>query len=172
VQSARMVRSTVFRRAQHRLGPSSSLDAAASATCFKAAANAFLHSTKAALEMSHVSMLFGSDNNEAKTHNNAWTGGSEQLIRWTFRGVVPEVMINLHNPNSFTRSTYVGLLARKVRNTGSHVVSVPAGLVPGHYFLKIVSESDARVFATSSTFTIDKEATVYQEYHAQRHELG
>ena len=115
--------------------------------------------------MSHVSMLFGSDNNEAKTHNNAWTGGSEQLIRWTFRGVVPVVMINLHNPNSFTRSTYVGLLARKVRNTGSHVVSVPAGLVPGHYFLKIVSESDARVFATSSTFTIDKEATVYQEYH-------
>ena len=165
------LRSTVIHRAQHRLGPASSLGAPASAARGKAAAIAFLHSTKPALETStsRVSlgpsaMLFGSDNNEAKTHNNAWKGGSEQLIRWTFRGAVPEVMINLHNPDSSTGSTYVGLLAHGVRNTGSHVISVPAGLVPGHYFLKIVSESDARVSATSSTFTIDKKAFVYQEY--------
>ena len=160
-----MLRCTVIRRAQHR---ASSLGAAASAASGKAAAIAFLHSTKPALETSTSqmsrAMLFGSDNNEAKAHSNAWKGGSEQLIRWTFRGRVTEVMINLHNPDSSTGSTYVGLLAHGVRNTGSHVVSVPAGLVPGHYFLRIVSESDARVSATSSTFTIDKKATVYQEY--------
>lgn len=150
----------------HRLGPSS-LGAAASA-CGKAAAISFLHSTKPALETStsHVSqaLLFGSDNNEAMA-SSAWTGGSEQLIRYTLRGAVPKVMINLHNPDSSTGSTYVGLLAHGVRNTGSHVVSVPAGLVPGHYFVKIVSESDAHVVATSSTFTIDKKATGrYREY--------
>ena len=151
----------------HRLGPSS-LGAAASA-CGKAAAIAFLHSTKPALETStsHVAqaLLFGSDNNDAMAQSSAWTGGSEQLIRYTLRGAVPKVMINLHNPDSSTGSTYVGLLAHGVRNTGFHVVSVPAGLVPGHYFLKIVSESDAHVVATSSTFTIDKKATGrYREY--------
>ena len=151
----------------HRLGPSS-LGAAASA-CGKAAAIAFLHSTKPALETStsHVAqaLLFGSDNNDAMAQSSAWTGGSEQLIRYTLRGAVPKVMINLHNPDSSTGSTYVGLLAHGVRNTGSHVVSVPTGLVPGHYFLKIVSESDAHVVATSSTFTIDKKATGrYREY--------
>ena len=146
----------------HRLGPSS-LGAAASA-CGKAAAIAFLHSTKPALESVSQALLFGSDNNEAMA-SSAWTGGSEQLIRYTLRGAVPKVMINLHNPDSSTGSTYVGLLAHGVRNTGSHVVSVPAGLVPGHYFLKIVSESDAHVVATSSTFTIDKKATGrYREY--------
>ena len=159
-----MLGSTAIRYA-HR---ASSLGAAASVASGKAAAIAFLHSTEPALETSTSqmsrSMLFGSDNNEAKAHNNAWKGGSEQLIRWTFRGRVTEVMINLHSPDSSTGSTYVGLLAHGLRNTGSHVVSVPAGLVPGHYFLRIVSESDARVSATSSTFTIDKKATVYKEY--------
>jgi hypothetical protein len=146
----------------NRLGPSS-LGAATSA-----AAIAFLRSTKPALETStsHVSaLLFGSDNNEAMAQSKAWTGGSEQLIRYTLRGAVPKVMIGLHNPDSSTGSTYVGLLAHGVRNTGSHVVSVPAGLVPGHYFLKIVSESDAHIVATSSTFTIDKKASGYREYN-------
>ena len=50
-------------------------------------------------------------------------------------------------------------LAYNLENTGSRVVTVPSGLVPGSYFIAIVSMSDARVLARSRTFTIDKTAT-------------
>ena len=54
---------------------------------------------------------------------------------------------------------YADLLALNLENTGSHVVTVPPGLVPGSYFIEIQSTSDSRVSAKSRTFTIDKTAT-------------
>jgi hypothetical protein len=45
------------------------------------------------------------------------------------------------------------LLAHDVKNTGSHVVTVPTGLVPGKYYLKIDSCRDLGISAKSPIFT-------------------
>ena len=33
--------------------------------------------------------VFGANSNQVKPDNNAWKGGSEQLITWKFKGAVP-----------------------------------------------------------------------------------
>ena len=90
-----------------------------------------------------------------------WEGGSKQQVTWTFTGTVPKVRIILMRKNTgilepyYERTKYYGTL----ENTGSRVVTVPSGLVPGSYFIVILSSSDSRVSAKSRTFTIDKTAT-------------
>jgi hypothetical protein len=109
--------------------------------------------------------MFGDDNNtynnQVTPDNNAWKGGSEQTIAWKFEGAVPEVDIWLYRPEFglHVLGTFVKLLACKIKNTGSHVVTVPTGLVPGKYFVRVESASDNRVSSFSPTFTIDKSAT-------------
>ena len=106
--------------------------------------------------------MFGTYNNQVTPDNNAWKGGSEQTIAWKFEGAVPEVDIWLYRPEFGLLGTHVEsvkLLACKIKNTGSHVVTVPTGLVPGKYFVKVESASDNRVSSFSPTFTIDKSAT-------------
>jgi len=106
----------------------------------------------------------GADINQVKSDNDAWQGGSKQLITWKFKGAVPYVHIILYRLKSTswtgpTGGAYVEFLEHNIKNTGSHVVTVPTGLVPGKYFLKVESQSDNRVYALSPTFTIDKSAT-------------
>ena len=109
--------------------------------------------------------LRGGADNQVKTDNDAWQGGSKQLITWKFKGAVPKVHIILYRLKSTswtgdpTCGAPVELLEYNIKNTGSHVVTVPTGLVPGKYFLKVASESDNRVYAYSPTFTIDESAT-------------
>ena len=102
-----------------------------------------------------------------------WEGGSKQQVTWTFTGTVPKVTILLMRENAGNarvslacrvpgisyEEVFVGWLALNLENTGSHVVTVPSGLVPGSYFIEIQSTSDDRVSAKSRTFTIDKTAT-------------
>ena len=93
-----------------------------------------------------------------------WEGGSKQQVTWTFTGTVPKVRIILMRENAGSAifpstKDWVDLLAGNLENTGSHVVTVPSGLVPGSYFIEIQSTSDSRVSAKSRTFTIDKTAT-------------
>ena len=93
-----------------------------------------------------------------------WEGGSKQQVTWTFTGTVPKVRIVLMRENAGTvifpsTKDYVASLAGNLENTGSHVITVPSGLVPGSYFIVILSSSDSRVSAKSRTFTIDKTAT-------------
>ena len=95
--------------------------------------------------------LRGGADNQVKPDNDAWQGGSKQLITWKFKGAVPKVHICLYSHPS---GTYVEFLELNFKNTGSHVVTVP-----GKYFLKVASGSDDRVSALSPTFTIDKSAT-------------
>ena len=126
-----------------------------------------LSSTKPALSASASSRvspgsptmkMLGAD--QVTPDNNAWKGGSEQKITWKFEGAVPEVNIWLYRPQfGLPDGAYVKFLAHNVKNTGSHVVTVPTGLVPGKYFLQVASGSDKRVYALSPTFTIDKSAT-------------
>ena len=104
--------------------------------------------------------VFGADNNQVKPDNNVWKGGSEQLITWKFEGPVPKVRIYVWRSIFWCVSAKVKLVAHNVKNTGSHVVTVPTGLVPGaKYLLEVVSETDDRVYAFSPTFTIDESAT-------------
>ena len=142
--------------------------------CGTAAAATSLSSTKPralSASASRVSpgsptvQIFGAD--QVTPDNNALKGGSEQKITWNFEGAVPEVDIILYRP-AFTLfrpefglpdGAYVKGLAYNVKNTGSHVVTVPTGLVPGKYFLQVASGSDNRVYAFSPTFTIDESAT-------------
>ena len=93
--------------------------------------------------------------------NDAWEGGSEQQVTWTFRGDVPSVHITLHSFfNSWSLSNmFISSIAYDIKNHGSHVVTVPTGLVPGKYYLEIRSTRDGRISATSPIFTIDKMAT-------------
>ena len=143
-----------------------------------AAAATSLPSTKFALSASASRMspgsptmkmlgLRGGADNQVKPDNDAWQGGSKQLITWKFKGAVPKVHIilcrvTLKIPLIFGLITFyrpVEFLEHSTKNTGSHVVTVPTGLVPGKYFLKVASRSDDRVDALSPTFTIDKSAT-------------
>ena len=113
--------------------------------------------------------MFVADVHQVKPDTFAWEGGSEQLVTWTFKGSVPEVDIGLipccpdveigATPRRARNVAGTVWLAFKVKNTGSHIVTVPAGLVPGNYFLNIYSASDHRISASSPAFTIDKSAT-------------
>ena len=102
--------------------------------------------------------VFSADN-QVNPDNKAWKGGSEQLLTWKFEGAVPKVNILLYRPEGLSGDRFVEGLAFDVKNTGSHVVTVPTGLVPGKYFLQVESGSDSRVSAFSPTFTIDESAT-------------
>ena len=102
--------------------------------------------------------------NASQVSDNAWEGGSTQQITWTFKGAVPKVDITLwrvfKTSMLFTAtSPHVKCIAVNVKNHGSHVVTVPTGLMPGKYYLQIKSSSDSCISATSPTFTIDKMAT-------------
>ena len=113
--------------------------------------------------------MFVADVHQVKPDTFAWEGGSEQLVTWTFKGAVPEVDIGLFpccpdveigaTPRRARIVAMTKLLAWGVKNTGSHIVTVPAGLVPGNYFLNTYSASDHRISASSPAFTIDKSAT-------------
>ena len=96
--------------------------------------------------------------------DNAWEAGSTQQVTWTFKGAVPKVDITLWRVFKFSmlftfQSQHVKCIAVHVKNHGSHVVTVPTGLMPGKYYLQIKSSSDDSISATSPIFTIDKMAT-------------
>ena len=104
--------------------------------------------------------------NASWVSDNAWEAGSTQQVTWTFKGAVPEVDILLWSVCPWTNllpglyeHQYLEWLVGRVKNHGSHVVTVPTGLMPGKYYLEIKSSSDRRISATSPTFTIDKMAT-------------
>ena len=109
------------------------------------------------------SMFSARPTNASWVSDNAWEAGSTQQVTWTFKGAVPEVDIVLWSVCTWTNlcyeHQYLEYLVRRVKNHGSHVVTVPTGLMPGKYYLVIKSSSDRRISATSPTFTIDKMAT-------------
>ena len=113
------------------------------------------------------SIVSARQTNASWVSDNAWEAGSTQQVTWTFKGAVPEVDIVLWSVSTWTNSLLPGLfehqylefLVLRAKNHGSHVVTVPTGLIPGKYYLVIKSSSDRRISATSPTFTIDKMAT-------------
>ena len=122
-----------------------------------AAAATSLPSTKPALSASASSRvspgsptmkMLGAD--QVTPDNNAWKGGSEQKITWKFEGAVPEVDIWLQRPYfGLPDGMHVKGLAYKVKNTGSHVVTAPTGLVPGKFPQGQIRERRPRLGAQS-----------------------
>ena len=112
------------------------------------------------------SIVSARQTNASWVSDNAWEAGSTQQVTWTFKGAVPKVDILLWSVCTWTNflpglyeHQHLECLVGRVKNHGSHVVTVPTGLMPGKYCLVIRSSSDSRIAATSPTFTIDKMAT-------------
>jgi hypothetical protein len=82
-----------------------------------------------------------------------WRGGTDQLVRWSSTGAVPEVSITLRNDRTILD---VNGLARHVTNTGSQHVTVPIGRMPGSYLVEVRSTAEFSVRA-SAPVTIDRD---------------
>ena len=87
-----------------------------------------------------------------------WQGGSRQQVTWKSQGEVPAVDICLHHArgpdHAHDRRKLVKTLVRKANNTGSHEVSVPDGLTPGQYVVRIDSSVNGTVRSDSAEFTV------------------
>lgn len=81
-----------------------------------------------------------------------WKSGEEQRVSWSTQGDVPRVLIMIRQSGRFEDH----FLSYGMTNTGSTLVTVPAGLTAGKYAVTVRSESNMDVEA-SSTVTIDDE---------------
>lgn len=88
--------------------------------------------------------------------NTEWHGGSEERVTWESAGAVPEVHISLVQTGG---STIPRTIAYGVTNTGgSYLVTVPVGLVPGDYILKVKSSVARETVSGHTTIRIDPDA--------------
>ena len=84
-----------------------------------------------------------------------WHGGSQQMVRWTSEGDVPTVDLVLRRKGD---NFIVKLLCHHVPNSGTCVVTVPAGLTPANgYRVEVESSVNDGASARSGAFTIDDE---------------
>ena len=79
------------------------------------------------------------------TASAEWQGGSRQNVAWKYQGEIPKVHVWLNN----AESAMIKLLTSETDNTGSCCVTVPRGLIPGEYHVRIVSCSAREVRAES-----------------------
>ena len=85
-----------------------------------------------------------------------WRSGQQEVVTWSSQGEVPTVDVCLYeHATNVTVRLLVKALERRVNNSGSHEVLVPAGLTPGQYVVRIESTVNRHVFADSAEFTIE-----------------
>ena len=82
-----------------------------------------------------------------------WPSGSQQRVTWTSEGEVPKVAIDLCQHRDF-RVAWVSQFEFATTNTGGYDLTVPTGLMPGRYLVRILSSADNRVFAHSAEVLI------------------
>ena len=80
-----------------------------------------------------------------------WQGGSQQEVTWSSQGDVPTVMIQLYT----AAGSHIQLLKHNLANTGSCRITVPTGLVPGEYRVRVKSSTADKVCAVSGIILID-----------------
>jgi len=88
------------------------------------------------------------------TIGREWSGGSRQLVTWSHTGDVPEVQISIYRHNICVESLEFG-----VANTGSCTISVPIGLLPGYYCVRVESMASVDVYGSSANVQIDRGCT-------------
>ena len=85
-----------------------------------------------------------------------WRSGQQEVVTWSSQGEVPTVDVCLYeHATNVTVRLLVKALVRRVNNSGSHEVLVPAGLTPGQYVVRIESTVNRHVFADSAEFAIE-----------------
>ena len=85
-----------------------------------------------------------------------WTGGSQQRVTWSSTGDVPNISAQLCQGGSLNeRGFFIKSLCRSAANTGSTAVTVPLGLTPGPYQLRIESTSDRNDVYSATSVEID-----------------
>ena len=73
---------------------------------------------------------------------DAWTGGSLAHTTWQSEGDVPEVTIEIVKKGTHLASMMsTTTVARRIANTGTHAFTVPSGLVPGEYQIRVASSA-------------------------------
>ena len=78
--------------------------------------------------------------------------GSLQRVTWSSRGAVPSVHAQLFKDKFFVKTLF-----RNAPNTGSKEVTVPIGLTPGSYAIRVASSANTDAYAVSNPFAIDDE---------------
>merc|ERR1711935_220616 len=78
-----------------------------------------------------------------------------QQVTWSSQGDVPTVAINLYS-NKQSAETFVSIyeLQDDAENSGSSMVTLPAGLLPGQYHLQVRSAENEDVTADSAAFEV------------------
>ena len=101
----------------------------------------------------------------AVTCESEWQGGQSQLITWNVKGDVPGVKLWLYNQSdSETSTSYQYYMGQRLPITtnlsaGSCLVTVPTGMTPGMYRLKVESTASIVVHAHSGIIRIDEGRT-------------
>lgn len=91
---------------------------------------------------------------------STWRGGQSQLITWKLQGDVPGVKLKLQDERDFeTFNIYDGRNLPITTNlsAGSCLVTVPRGMIPGTYRVKVQSTASDAVHAHSGYFRIDED---------------
>lgn len=107
---------------------------------------------------------------DVTTSQRIWHSASRQRITWRHRGAVPLVGVYLYTraePSEeeladpdFSEEDWldkVQNLELRVENLGFYSVTVPSGLPPGTYHVRIQSSSTRKVMASSADILIDDE---------------
>lgn len=88
---------------------------------------------------------------EVATETEQWGGDTQQIVRWSSQGDVPQVDILLYSGKYLLKT-----LCRRVINTNSVALRVPVGLTPGPYVLRVASNINRHdVYSDSRPIQID-----------------
>lgn len=99
---------------------------------------------------------------DVATDSADWEGGQRQEITWSYEGHVPTVTVGLYVSDS-ERSIFfdelVDVLDLEIPNSGSSLITVPSGLPPGSYRIRVEASHSSRVSAFSPDIRIDQGRT-------------
>ena len=83
-----------------------------------------------------------------------WQSGSQQQVTWSSQGEVPSVTIALYKSSNSFLTQLITLLGNRVENSGCSMITLPAGLLPGQYYLQFKSSESRDVTADSAAFEV------------------
>ena len=92
----------------------------------------------------------------AVTTGIEWTGGTRQLVTWSYQGDVPTVELHLCQANETSMIARGTSLHAKFANEGSFVVIAPTGLPPGGYRVRVRSPMNHGVYSFSEALQLNQ----------------
>ena len=83
-----------------------------------------------------------------------WLSGSQQQVTWSSQGEVPSVTIALYKSDDSVINMPTCFLQHGAENAGCSMITLPAGLLPGQYYLQVKSSESRDVTADSAAFEV------------------